>query len=460
MRRRTFLFSGAALFAAGALKKGEAKAASTKASVELESCPAQAALPDRDFKNFEFSADFKTSPQAKGFLAFHSNDDLSKGYKIAIQNDYSGLGWWRMSGSLLGVRNIVKNMASDGEWFNLKLKVHGALIEVWLNGYKMVEYIEPEKPFRTPENENARLSSGKFKLCCESGGNIDIRNVKIKELSDRRDVKNQQWSAIDETADPVIRLHQRDFPVFDSHVHLKGGLTVDWAMARSRKLGINYGICPNCGRDFQINRPEMASDFLDEAKSWPCLIGMQAEGREWHKIFPESIRARFDYVFTDAMTFNDAKGNRTHVWMPHEVLCQKGEEEAYMEWIAKTVCSVVAEPSDIYANPLWLPEILNKNYDKYWTKERKERVLEAIVKANKPMEINTTLDVPHTDFIEAAHKAGVKFTFATNNANPEFSPFGVEKIEPSFGRFSKVLKVADALNLTAQDLYRPRRANA
>lgn len=146
MRRRTFLFSGAALFTAGALKKGEAKAALTKTAAEFESCPAQAALPDRDFKNFEFSADLKTSPQAKGFLAFHSNDDLSKGYKIAIQNDYSGLGWWRMSGSLLGVRNIVKNMASDGEWFNLKLKVHGALIEVWLNGYKMVEIHRAGKP--------------------------------------------------------------------------------------------------------------------------------------------------------------------------------------------------------------------------------------------------------------------------------------------------------------------------
>lgn len=448
------------MLAAGTLKTGKAEESAVQNASKSEISPAQAALPEQSFKDFEFSADFKTSPKSKGFLAFHTDDELSKGYKIAIQNDYSGDGWWRMTGSLLGVRNLVKNMVSDGEWFTLKLKVHGALIEVWLNGLKMVEYIEPENPFRTPENANMKLSCGKFKLLCEKASNIELRNVKIRPLPERRDVKNQQWSAIDETSDPAIRLHQRDFPVFDSHVHLKGGLTVDWAMARSRKLGINYGICPNCGRDFQINRPEMASDFLDDAKSWPCLIGMQAEGREWHEIFPESIRARFDYVFTDAMTFNDAKGNRTHVWMPHEVLCPKGGEEAYMEWIVKTVCSVVAEPSDIYANPLWLPEILNKNYDKYWTKERKERVLEAIVKANKPMEINTTLDVPHMNFIEAAHRAGVKFTFATNNANPEFSPFGVEKIEPSFGRFAKVLKIVDSLNLGAQDLYRPRRANA
>ena len=119
MRRRTFIFSGAALLASGALKADKAKDISTKQKVELESCPAQSALPEQDFKDFEFSADFKTGPQARGFLAFHSNDELSKGYKIAIQNDYSGEGWWRMTGSLLGVRNIVKNMASDGEWFNL-----------------------------------------------------------------------------------------------------------------------------------------------------------------------------------------------------------------------------------------------------------------------------------------------------------------------------------------------------
>ena len=50
--------------------------------------------------------------------------------------------------------------------------------------------------------------------------------------------------AIDEAKDSAIRLHQRDFPVLDFHVHLKGGLTFDWALARSRKLGINYAIAP------------------------------------------------------------------------------------------------------------------------------------------------------------------------------------------------------------------------
>ncbi len=38
-------------------------------------------------------------------------------------------------------------------------------------------------------------------------------------------------------------------------------------------------------------------------KGQPCFVGLQGEGREWMNLTsPESV-ARFDYCFTDAMTF-------------------------------------------------------------------------------------------------------------------------------------------------------------
>ena len=38
------------------------------------------------------------------------------------------------------------------------------------------------------------------------------------------------------------------------------------------------------------------------------FIGMQAEGREWVRLFSPATVARFDYVFTDAMTLTDGRG--------------------------------------------------------------------------------------------------------------------------------------------------------
>lgn len=448
MKRRSFISTGAASL--GALLVG-ANTAHAETLSQLSLTEGSALLRGTTGDDFSLSVKLRTHNGSKGHINF-------RGYKVAINNDLSDPVWWRMTGSLMGVRNVVKNFAKDGEWFELKIKVSGAQIEVWVDSVKVVEYIEPEKPFRLPEFSNMLLSNTALNsIHIDSGTKIDMKDFHLEKLENRSDIANQQAMAIDETTDAAIRLHQRDFPVLDYHVHLKGGLTPDWALARSRKLGINYAISPNCGRDFQLNKPKYAEDFLNEARQWPFLIAMQAEGREWHKIFPKEIWDKFDFVFTDAMTFDDANGNRTHVWKNEEVKCAEGEEEAYMDWIADTICSVVKEPSDIYANPLWLPEILAKDYAKYWTRPRKQKVLEAIVSAQKPVEINTAKDVPDMEFIGMLKERGVKFTFGTNNINPEFSPFGVRDINDEYGKFSRILKIVDEFKLTPSDMYKPRR---
>lgn len=98
-----------------------------------------------------------------------------------------------------------------------------------------------------------KLSQGCVALQHTGGGKVEIKDLAIYELPERSDIDNQQANAIDETSDAAIRLHQEDFPVLDFHVHLKDGFTADWAFAKSRKIGINYAIAPNCGRDFPLN---------------------------------------------------------------------------------------------------------------------------------------------------------------------------------------------------------------
>lgn len=395
-------------------------------------------------KDFILNARLKTENGGKARLRFHTDDGNTKGYAVIVDNDKKSRCWWKSTGSLESVRNIANKFVSDGQWFDLSVKVHGAEISVYINGLQVVEYVEPKTTFRTEKNRDMKLSEGKFSLeiLC---GKVESKDWSVRKLPPRCDIDNQQFAAVDETKDAVIKLHQNDIPVMDYHVHLKGGLTADWAFAKSRKIGINYGVAPNCGKDFELNESRKAEDFLRHTGGkYPFILCMQAEGREWHKLFGKETRGQFAYVFTDAMTFDDRNGKRTHIWRDNEVDCPAGQEEAYMDLIVDTICEVLEnEPADIYANPMRLPNVLRKNEKKYWTSQRRNRVLESLAKSGKALEINMISRLPDCDFIKAAKSRGVKFTFGSNNASPDF------------GRFEYAAEIIEKCGLTADDFFNP-----
>lgn len=102
-------------------------------------------------------------------------------------------------------------------------------------------------------------------------------------------------------------------------------------------------------------------DYLNEMRSQPFILGMQAEGREWITTFSPETLKEFDYVFTDALTFKDNKGRRTRLWIPEETWIEN--EEQYMDMIVDRICSVLEEPVDIYVNPCFLPSPMDKRFD-------------------------------------------------------------------------------------------------
>lgn len=122
-----------------------------------------------DFKDFELSFKARTINGATGFLAFHTGPDFSNGYKVAIDNSKTSKVWWRKTGSLIGVRNVVKRISEDGQWAQIDVKVSGNLVEVDVNSHRLVEYAEPENPYRLPQNANMRLGKGAVALKCVSG---------------------------------------------------------------------------------------------------------------------------------------------------------------------------------------------------------------------------------------------------------------------------------------------------
>ena len=343
----------------------------------------------------------------------------------------------------MSVRNLTKSFVKENEWFDMDIRVEGQAVTICVNGEPVVEYIEPQHPYRISPNEKALLSEGTIELTSNGEGSVEFKNISIETL-DRKgiDVSAQLALAGDEQTDDIIKLHQEDFPVLDYHVHLKGGLTKEVAAKQSRRLGINYVIAPNCGIGFPITDDAGVYCFLDSMRSQPFILAMQGEGREWPTTFSEAARKEFDFVFTDALTFTDKKGRRVRLWIDDEVFIDN--EQEYMDLIVDKMCDVFKEPADIYVNPFFLPTSMNDRYDQFWTEQRVDRAISALKKSGKVLEINELYQIPSKAIIMKAKEAGLKFSFGSNNVKPEV------------GKLEYAIRMKKECGLTAQDMYKPK----
>ena len=240
---------------------------------------------------------------------------------------------------------------------------------------------------------------------------------------------------------------QRPFPITDLHIHLKGKLTIEDAARKSKEENIQYGIAVNCGMGFPVHSDSQIDSVLQTFKNYPQFyIAMQAEGREWVNTFSKESREKFDYVFTDCMTFTDEKGRRNRIWMKNETWID--DEEQFMNYLVNTLVKILnTEPINIYVNPTFLPEQMAGRYSAFWTGERMDRVIMAAKENNIAIEINNRYKIPSADFIKRARAAGVKFTVGTNNADENFSGAAY------------ALEMIRECKLTQNDFYLPVKKN-
>ena len=395
------------------------------------------------YTDFELRGQARADVDAEALIRICQTDDR-EGYAILLHN--GPIDGSCKTGSLLHVRNLYRSLAQDGEWFDFSVAVRGKNIGVKVGGVDVVCYTEPDRPWRSDEHAGQRIAPGHIAL---EGvrGRVEIRDLEIISLP--ADAKNpaDTLPPVDEQQDGIIRLQQRDFPVIDYHVHLKGDLTKEMAHSMSMNYGINYGVAPNAGEG-GVGRM-LADDaevyaYHDEISGEPFLFGVQGEGRKWTQTFSPEALGIFEYLFTDAMTIIDHKGRNSRIYRPEEVHFDGISPERYMDHLVdQTVLILTNEPADIYANPTFLPEALQDRYDRLWTPARVDRVLDVLEKYHIALEINPRYRIPSFDIIRRAKERGIKFTFGTNN------------VDSRFGRLEYALEAIDACGLTADDIWFP-----
>jgi len=394
-----------------------------------------------DFKNFELSAEVMARPGASSGICFHADPKQPhSGLEVRINN--SDKGDSRKTGSLVGLRNVYKQFVNDNEWFNLNIQVRGKQVQVRLNNMLVVDYVEPDPPFQADPKFDRTIRHGAFAIKYNGLHETQFQNMRVRPLADNLAAQQEPPQA-DEIQREIVRLGVENFPVVDYHVHLKGALTLDRALANSRRLGINYGIAINCGLGFPVHDDASVHEYLASMKGQPCYVALQGEGREWMTLTsPESV-ALFDYCFTDAMTFRDPTGFRRRLFVQEE-MGDLSDPEAFMEMYVSRIEGVMKEPIDIYANPTFLPAPLREKYNALWTAPRMKRVIDAAIENDVAIEINNRYRIPSPAFIKAARAAGAKFSFGTNNAEAEL------------GRLEYPIQMVRECGLRWQDIFVPK----
>jgi len=405
-----------------------------------------------DFRNFELAVEALAPPACYSGIYFHTayqeRGYPSKGFEIQINNGAAGAGGYRehtKTGSLYGVRNVYKQFVPDDRWFTIQAAVRGKNVQIRLNGMRVVDYTEPEPPVIPDRPDKGPvLDHGTFALQCHEGSKARFRSVRVRPLPDDVRTPGGPAPAPDAMFRQIINLGRSNIPLEDLHVHLKTGLTIEQAIAKSQRDGIQYGIAANCGVGNPVQNDRQAMAYIDSLRGRPCYVAMQAEGREWTKMFSRSAAAQFDYIFTDSMTWTDNRGKRMRLWIPSEVGTIADPQEFMDTLVERTVGILEHEPVDIYVNPTFLPDVLATGYEQLWTAERRAKVIEAAVRNGVAIEINNRYKLPSASFIRTAKAAGAKFTFGTNNGGPE-----------DLGRCEYGLRMVEECRMAWQDFFVP-----
>jgi hypothetical protein len=258
----------------------------------------------------------------------------------------------------------------------------------------------------------------------------------------------------------LLNSHKNDFlkmspqntelPKMDLHFHLNyegqslanAALVYEKASTLSKERGVIFGIAEEFVNDNIKINDSLILDRITLAKKNSLYLALQVSRRDWLNIFSKEVLKKVDYILADAMIFPNKDGRMMRIWVPNT---QLGEPQEFMELYVAHNLKVLAEPINIWANPTYLPDALKSKYDELWTNARMKSLIDAAIKNNVAIEINSTFKIPNAKFIKMAKTAGAHFTFGSNTH------------ELGAGDITWSINMAKECGLTKDDFFIPKR---
>ncbi|MFQ5731784.1 MAG: DUF1080 domain-containing protein [Planctomycetaceae bacterium] len=143
--------------------------------------PRSHAFTVRQFKNFHFKAEVKTTPGSNSGIYFHTKYQASGWPKYGHESQVNVTHRDPVkTGSIYNTVKLFKTPAKDNKWWTHEIIVKGKHVVVKINGKKVIDYTEPPGKKGT-----VRLGKGSFALQAHDPKSVVYyRNLMVKPLPD------------------------------------------------------------------------------------------------------------------------------------------------------------------------------------------------------------------------------------------------------------------------------------
>ncbi len=362
-----------------------------------------------------------TQPECNSGVYFHTAYQETgfpeKGFEVQVNNTARGDGGYlerKKTGSLYGLRNMYKQLVPDETPFWMRITVRGKNVQIRLNDQLLVDYVEPTPPVIPEGEERMRfLDHGTFALQCHNDGSkVSYRKVRVRPLPGDLPAYTGAPPVADDVYRAIINIGRHNVPMVDYHVFLRDGMTLEDALRKSRKDGIQYGIT---AASTTLKDDAEAQRRLSFLTGRPVFYALYAADRNWMRTISPKTAQRFDYILADGRTWTDSKNHPVRLWVSDEANSIRNRQEFMDSLVDQTVERLNREPIDIYASPTYLPATMRAEANELWTERRVSKLIDALLKNQVAVEINTREQLPSRGFLERAKQAGCKFGFGTAN---------------------------------------------
>ncbi|MHC4880372.1 MAG: sulfatase-like hydrolase/transferase [Planctomycetota bacterium] len=143
---------------------------------------------DVAFKDFELLAIVRSEPNSNSGIFFHTDRELRKGkylhkgYEVQLNSSRQER---RKTGSLYGIVDVDKSPVDETRWFEVRLRVEGKRIQVFVEGRPVVDYSEPSDPERQPSRAKRLIDPDGGALAIQAhdpGSVFYFKAIRIREI--------------------------------------------------------------------------------------------------------------------------------------------------------------------------------------------------------------------------------------------------------------------------------------
>lgn len=247
----------------------------------------------------------------------------------------------------------------------------------------------------------------------------------------------------------------RSLGSMDLHVHTTmsdGDVSLEDVVRIAAERGVRVGIADHVSsRNVErfVSSVEAIRRYLDALEPYPVFRAAEfCWCDELGASLPAELMDRFDYRIGSNHGFALPDGTWASPWWtslpepwadrPHDV----------MEMMVRNLCDLVRSmPVEIVAHSTFMPAALTTlepDLHEWWTDEREDRLVEAVVESGVAMELSNRYRLPHDRLLLKARQAGARFSLGSDGHK-----------ESDVARLDWCVETARRVGITEADLFVP-----